>query len=106
MILSETVGCDITAPSLQYSGSIYFSFPSHIRSSRLRINAGLFKLITGGHRYAQDINPFGLLDVANEAVLVFQFIVAQRRHLSSSGFDTGPDEMGSVMTQGVTHGRF
>src|SRR5262245_8977321 len=70
------------------------------------INAGLFKLIAGGHRYAQDINPFGLFDVADEAVLIFQFIVAQWRHLGSSGFDTSPDEMGPVMTQGVTDGLF
>src|SRR5215831_17129240 len=75
-------------------------------SFRPRVNAGLFKLITGGHRYAQDINPFGLFDVADEVVLVFQFVVAQRWHLGSGGFDTGPDKMRSVVTEGVTHGLF
>src|SRR5262245_25496919 len=82
----------------EYKGAVLPMSPSF----RPRVNVGLFKLIAGGHRYAQDINPFGLLDVADEAVLVFQIIVAQRRHLGSSRFDAGPDEMGSVMTQGVT----
>ena len=46
---------------------------------------------------AQGAFPFGLLDVANETVLVLELIMQQGRYRSPPRFDHSPDEVRSVV---------
>ena len=46
---------------------------------------------------------FGVFDITDEAVFVFQLVVLERRHLGAAGFDVGGDEMRAVTFQGMAH---
>src|SRR4029077_717306 len=72
----------------------------------LCLTRSLYQQVTGGHWNAQNVNSFRLFNIADEAVFVFQLVVAQRRRFGSAGFDVRADEMWPVVSQRITDGFF
>src|SRR5581483_5836038 len=58
------------------------------------------------HRHAENVDAFAVLDVADEAVFIFQLIVFERRRFGAPGLDARPDEMRAVVSQGALNGGF